>query len=207
MNNIEKIFHENKSFFIEYSNKYILYLSTILKKIDFEMVNKIINVLLNAKENGKKIYFIGNGGSASTSSHFAEDLSMGTYVNDRNPFKAISLTENVAYMTALGNDKSFEDIFSDQLKVFLDSGDVVIGISASGNSPNLIKAMKYVNKKNGISICLVGFDGGKMKDICKYSVYIDTMKNEYGPVEDVHIILCHIITTYLKFKLIDENDA
>lgn len=201
MNNLEKIFSKTRSG-SKYSREYITYLSGILNEIDVQIIDDIIDVFINARNKGKKIFFAGNGGSAATSSHFSEDMSMGTFVNGKKPFKSISLTDNIAYITALGNDEGYKNIFVGQLKILFDDDDVIVGISASGNSLNVIKAIEYANKHKGVSIGLVGFDGGRMKDICKYCIHIKTMNGEYGPVEDIHMIICHLISTYLKFRLI-----
>lgn len=203
MNTLEKIFSKTNSG-AQYSKEYTTYLSELLENLDVQIIDEIVKVFINARADGKNIFFVGNGGSAATSSHFSEDLSMGTFVNGKKPFKAISLTDNVAYITALANDNGYENVFVGQLKTLFKPGDVIVGISASGNSPNVIKAIEYANKHKGISIGLVGFDGGKMKDICKYCIHIKTMKGEYGPVEDIHLIIGHLICTYLKFRLIDE---
>lgn len=198
INNLEKFFKKDNSL-TNYCNEYISYLSSILYKLDVEKINQIIDVFINAKNDNKKIFFIGNGGSASTSSHFMEDLN-----NVSSSFKSISLTDNIACITALGNDNGYDDVFLGQLKNLFSPGDVVVGISASGESSNIIKAIEYVNNNNGISVGLIGFDGGIMKNICKYYIHIETMKGEFGPVEDIHIILCHLICTYLKFRLNDD---
>lgn len=203
MNTLEKIFEEDPSG-INYSKKYASYLSEILGNLDFQAIDKVIELILTARANEKNIFLVGNGGSASTSSHICEDLSMGTYIDGKPPFRAISLTDNTAYITALGNDEGYENTFVGQIRTLFNPGDVVVGISASGNSPNVINALEYANNNRGISIALVGFDGGKMKDISKYCIHIKTMKGEYGPVEDLHLILGHIICTYLKFRLMNE---
>lgn len=200
MNNLEKIYEDNPDP-KGYCSGYISYLYDLLDNISIEDVEKIIYLFLKAKEQGKKIFFVGNGGSAATSSHFTEDLSMGTYSEGQKPFKAISLTDNVAYITALGNDEGYEKSFLGQLRTLFDPGDIVLGISASGNSPNVLEALNYANENNGTTIGFVGFDGGKMKNICDYVVHIDTRKGEYGSVEDIHLVLVHLICTYLKYKL------
>jgi len=200
MNKIEEIFSKSQSG-EDYGKHYVSYLSELLLNLDFEAIDKVIEVFQKARANGKTIFFIGNGGSAATCSHFAEDLSYGTQMEGKEPFKALSLTGNVAHMTAIANDGGYENIFVGQLKNLFEQGDVIVGISGSGNSLNVIKAIEYVNSNGGISIGLLGFDGGKMKEICHYYIHVKTMKGEYGPVEDIHLILGHLITTYLKSKI------
>ena len=203
MNKIEEIFSRSQ---VEenYAKHYISYLSELLFDLDFKAIEKVVEIFQNARANGKTIFFVGNGGSASTCSHFAEDLALGTKVEGKEPFKVLSLTDNVAYITALGNDKGYENIFAGQMRSLFKKGDVLVGISASGNSLNVIKAIEYADDNGGISIGLLGFDGGEMKKICHHCIHIKTMKGEYGPVEDMHLILGHIITTYLMFKLREE---
>jgi D-sedoheptulose 7-phosphate isomerase len=203
MNTLEKIFKEDPSG-LNYSKEYASYMSKLLGDLDFQAIDKVIEVFLSARAKDKTIYFVGNGGSAATSSHICEDLAMGTYISGKIPFRAISLTDNAAYMTALGNDEGYENIFTGQMRNMFNPGDVLVGISASGNSPNVIKAIEYANNNEGISISFVGFNGGKMKDLSNYCIQVDTMKGEYGPVEDMHLILGHIICTFLKYVLINE---
>lgn len=202
MNNLEKIYEKSHNP-VAYCKGYISYLCNLLEKIKIEDIEKIIDLFLEAKENDKKIFFIGNGGSASTSSHFTEDLSLGTFnKKEEKPFKAISLTNNTAYITALGNDEGYENIFLGQLRTLFKPGDIVLGISASGNSVNVLKALRYANEKKGITIGFVGFDGGEMKKICQHVVHIDTKKGEYGCVEDIHLVIVHLICTYLKYYMV-----
>lgn len=204
MNKIEELFSKAQSG-EDYAKRYVSYLSELLRNLDFKAIDKVIEVFQNARANGKTLFFVGNGGSATTCSHFAEDLALGTFIAGKTPFKALSLTDNVAYITALGNDEGYENIFVGQMENLFTKGDVLVGISASGNSPNVIKAIEYANSHGGISIGLLGFDGGKMRDICHHCVHIKTMKGEYGPVEDIHLILGHLISTYLKFQITEER--
>lgn len=203
MNKIEEIFSKSQSG-EDYGKHYVSYLSELLLGLDFEAIEKVIEVFQEARANGKTIFFIGNGGSAATCSHFAEDLACVTPMGGKEPFKALSLTGNVAHMTAIANDEGYENIFVGQLKNLFKQGDVLVGISGSGNSSNVIRAIEYANSNGGISIGLLGFDGGKMKEICHYYIHVKTMKGEYGPVEDIHLILGHLITTYLKSKIREE---
>lgn len=200
MNKIEEIFAKAQSG-EDYAKRYLSYLSELLCVLDFKAVEKVIEVFQSARANGKTIFFVGNGGSAATCSHFAEDLALGTFIAGKTPFKALSLIDNPAYISALGNDEGYENIFVGQMRNLFTKGDILVGISASGNSPNVIKAIEYANDNGGISIGFLGFDGGKMKEICYHYINVKTEKGEYGVVEDIHLALSHLITTYLKFVI------
>ena len=193
MNKLDSIFTENVE---DFSSAYFRYLKEIFDNIDLSEIRVFIETLLAARDRNATIFFIGNGGSASTSSHFANDLSIG--VNDYiKPFKAISLTDNNSVITAIGNDFGYEEIFVRQLKVYAKAGDILVGISASGNSSNLLRAFEYAKTSDIETIALTAFDGGKMKKICDKSIHIPTMLNEYGPAEDLHMILDHLVGSYL----------
>lgn len=195
MSNIDRIFKDTNGI-KEYSKLYLGYLASVLREISLNSIEDFVNVLLDAREREASIFFIGNGGSAATASHFANDIAIGTreYIK---PFRAISLCDNQAIISAIGNDDGFEEIFAQQLKVLLKSNDVVVSISASGNSPNLINAINLAKKKDAITVGISGFDGGKMKDIVDYSLHVPTKKAEYGPAEDAHMILDHLVSNYL----------
>ncbi len=168
----------------------------IINRVSDREISNFIDVLLEARKKSSFIYFIGNGGSASTASHFVNDLSIGTKLLDM-PFHAISLCDNQSVMTAIANDYGYEYIFSKQLSILLKEGDVVVAISASGNSLNLIQALGVAKNKGAITVGISAFDGGKLKDIVDVSVHVPTKQGEYGPAEDVHMMLDHLITSYL----------
>ena len=182
---------------IEYAQNYIKRLQSIIEDLDMESVVKVMDEFIQARDRGSTIFFMGNGGSAATSDHFANDLNVCASPEGTPPFKSISLSSNTAYMTCLGNDFGFESIFVRQLKNLMSHDDVVVGISASGNSPNVVNALEYASRNGGIPIAIVGFDGGQMKTIAKRVVHVRSEKGEYGPVEDVHLILDHLISTCL----------
>jgi D-sedoheptulose 7-phosphate isomerase len=187
--------------FSEYFTQYINHIKDISNKIDTIKLERIVNVFINAYNINKTIYFIGNGGSAATASHFAQDLAeVGRKCNIK-VFKSMSLTDNVPLITAVGNDFGYEDIFVKQLECFFCKDDVLVSISASGNSKNIIKAIKYAKEHSGITVGLLGFDGGQAAEICDYPVVVTCDTGEYGPVEDIHMIFDHIITSFLYFKL------
>lgn len=193
MNNIDRIFTHDAAAFAE---SYIAYLCRVLQQVDTAEISGFTQTLLAARERGATIFFIGNGGSAATASHFANDLAYGT--NDyEKPFRVISLTDNVAALTALGNDFGYEEIFLRQLRVLGKKGDVLVGISASGNSPNLISAFEYASLAGIRTVAITAFDGGRMKAIADEGIHVSTEPKEYGPAEDVHMVLDHLISAYL----------
>ena len=139
------------------------------------------------------------GGSASTASHFACDINKGVSYGLEKRFKIIPLTDNFATITAYSNDVGYEDVFVEQLKNFFQKGDIIIGISGSGNSKNVIKAVEFVNNNNGISIGWTGYSGGILKSITHHSINANVMDMQTS--EDIHMILVHIIMKVLRKKL------
>jgi len=183
-----------------FPQKYFQELKNALDKLDSEKIYKVISILLEAYKKDKKIFIFGNGGSASTASHFACDLSKGTLSNvyDENEkrFRVISLTDNVATITAFSNDLSFEDIFIQQLRNLIEEGDVAVVMSGSGNSPNVVKAIEYAKKCGAITIGFLGFrTGGKLGQLVDYDITVQD--DHYGRIEDIHLVLGHLITNGL----------
>jgi D-sedoheptulose 7-phosphate isomerase len=200
MNNMDRIYKAPISG-AEYASSYTAYLSELMAKLDFGTIENVIDLFWKARTNDKTIFFIGNGGSAATCSHFAEDLVGGTVVEGKRLFRALSLVDNNAFLTALGNDEGYDQIFVWQLRSLLSEGDIVVAISGSGNSPNLLRAVEYTNANGGITVGIVGFDGGELKKICHHNIHAIATKGEYAPVEDIHLVLGHIICTYLMYKV------
>jgi D-sedoheptulose 7-phosphate isomerase len=180
----------------EFAGLYIDRLVKILQSLDVLAVGKIIEVFLRTRENGGTIFLMGNGGSAATAAHFANDLGFCASPEGQEPFRALSLTCNSSFITCLGNDIGFENIFWWQLRNLMRPGDLVVGISASGNSPNVVEALKYAERNGGITVAFVGFDGGELKRIARHCVHVESEKGEYGPVEDIHMVLDHLISNY-----------
>lgn len=197
MNQINKLTDSHADQPAAYARAYLKYLTSCFDSIDCGEIEAFIQLLLGARESGNSVFFIGNGGSAATASHFANDLSIGTRTGDDRPFRAISLTDNVAVMTALANDEGYDAMFIDQLKVQFREGDSLVAISASGNSPNVIKAVEYAKARGATIVGLTGFDGGKLRPLSDISLHVATEKGEYGPVEDMHMIFDHLIGSYL----------
>jgi len=195
MNKLDQIYSESLSI-NDYSKSYIDYLTSVLNSIALSDIEKFVGVLLEARERESSIFFIGNGGSAATASHFANDIAIGTRTFEK-PFRAISLCDNQAVITAIANDDGYEKIFSQQLQVLLKKQDVVVAISASGNPSNLLHAIDVAQKMSAITVGISAFDGGKMKEMVDISVHVPTEKGEYGPAEDAHMVLDHLVSNYL----------
>lgn len=180
----------------QFSQSYKHDLIQTINGVSDKEISELIDVFLEARNKGSSIYFIGNGGSASTASHFVNDLSIGTKSFDK-PFRAFSLCDNQAVITAIANDYGYEHIFSKQLSALLEDDDVVVAISASGNSSNLIEAFNIAKKKKSTTVGISAFDGGKLKEISDLSIHVPTEKGAYGLAEDVHMMLDHLVTSYL----------
>lgn len=193
MNNIDRFFSRDPGTF---AAAYIDYLSEVLKGIDVSAIGRFSQTLLDARERGATVFFMGNGGSAATASHFANDLAIGTDSYDK-PFRVVSLTDNQAIITAIANDFGYEDIFVRQLRILARPGDVLVGISASGNSPNLLRAFEYAKSVDIKTVAITAFDGGKMKGIADEGIHVPTGPKEYGPAEDAHMMLDHLLGAYL----------
>lgn len=202
MNNIEKLFNESKDI-EQYARGYFKYLHGLLENLDTGAIADFIKELEEAYQEDKAIFIIGNGGSAATASHMANDLGVDVIKKAKceKPFRVLALTDNNAAMTAIANDCGYENLFVDQLRIHFRKGDKLIAISASGNSPNIIEAVRWVKKRSGKTIGLTGFDGGEMNGLCDVLIHTQTPKGEYGPVEDSHLILDHLIATWLQFKM------
>lgn len=159
-------------------------------------MQEIVSALVKARNGRKRIYTLGNGGSASTASHMASDLNKGASRHDAPRFRAVALTDNIPLMLAWGNDSSYDDIFVEQLKNHLEKGDVVIGISGSGNSTNVLRAIEYANKKGAVTIGLTGFDGGKLAKMAKISYVVPSQTMQQ--IEDVHLLIEHMLSMILR---------
>lgn len=182
---------------IAHADEYRDKLFTLFDKIDFFVLEKITETIVNAYKDDKTIYVAGNGGSAATASHYQVDFGFFVRYFKKKRIKVRSLTDHSPLMTAIGNDNSYEEVFTQQMQDHFNEGDVLIAISASGNSMNVVKAAEYATSLGGTSIGLVGFEGGKLKDSCDICLFTPNPKGDYGPIEDLHIILCHMLVSYL----------
>ncbi|RME37328.1 MAG: SIS domain-containing protein, partial [Thermoflexia bacterium] len=158
-----------------------------------------IDVLLSAAYVGSTIFTMGNGGSAATASHFACDLAKGAIVPGGPRFRVIALTDNVPLITAWSNDVAYENIFAEQLSNLMGRGDVVVAFSGSGNSPNVLRAIALAREQGGITIGFSGFDGGQLSRVVDVPVVV--LCHCMEQIEDVHLVLCHLMTTVLRQRL------
>jgi len=196
--NIEKLEDMGNIGLENYFKNYKERLFKLIESVNVKDLEKVINALIKCFNNGNTLYVCGNGGSAATASHIYADFSF--FVRYFTKFRPVvrALTDNVPLITAVGNDTSFRDIFTEQLKGNFRNGDLLLCISASGNSENLIRATKYANDLGGITIAFIGFDGGELLKISKLSLFTPNPKKDYGPIEDLHMIYDHLIINYLS---------
>lgn len=180
-------------------NNYLSELKLVIDRIDQEEVRKVTELLLRCYQQQKYLFLFGNGGSGSTASHFVTDFNKVVCQNVSNKFKCVCLNDNIPSLLAISNDLSYDDVFHYQLQNYLSEGDVVIGISGSGNSKNVVKAITYANEKGNETVGIVGFDGGEVKKISKHVIHVCVHQMQY--VEDIHLILNHLIGHVLKICL------
>ncbi len=178
-----------RDFIEDYFNR----LKSTVDNMDREEIEKFVHLLLKAEKNEQTIFTMGNGGSGSTASHFIGDIAKG--IKGKN-FKVICLNDSFPILMAYANDMSYDDIFVEQLKPFFKKGDVVIGFSTSGNSRNIIKAIEFANENGGETVGFTGYDGGKLKQIAKYSINANI--NEVQVSEDVHLAVVHMIMQFIN---------
>jgi D-sedoheptulose 7-phosphate isomerase len=177
-------------------SSYLDQVSAVLAALPLEDIAAIVEALLAAAEEDRTVYIFGNGGSASTASHLACDLVKATNGPGHARLRAIALTDNVPLLTALSNDLSYADVFAEQVRILAHPGDVVIAISASGNSPNVIKGVTVARAMGARVIGLAGFGGGQLLTLSDLCVVVPS--HEYGPVEDMHMVAAHAITAALQ---------
>jgi len=176
--------------------KYIDEVQDVLGRIPVEDIRRVIDTLILAYLQDAHIFTLGNGGSAATASHFANDLNKAASCDGCRRFRAIALTDNVPLLTAWGNDLSYDDIFVEQLKNLYCDNAVVIGISGSGNSENVLRALQFAKSRGGTTVAFTGYQGGKIKQIASASIVVpsDSMQQ----IEDAHLVLEHLMCTVLR---------
>jgi D-sedoheptulose 7-phosphate isomerase len=179
---------EEKAFTID---GYLAAHAALALKLDLRQFDAGIELIRSKFEAGKKIITCGNGGSASTASHYITDWNKMVNLATGRKFRGISLCDNIGVITAYGNDLSYEDVFSGQLNALLDEGDLLIAISGSGNSPNVLRAVEYANASGADTLAVVGYDGGKLKAMAKQSVWVPSFDMQL--CEDLHLMFGHMV--------------
>jgi D-sedoheptulose 7-phosphate isomerase len=202
MNNIEQLCNDSRSAG-EFAHGYFNYLKHLLDSIKPESIDKLVEEFENARTTGNTIFVAGNGGSATTATSMANDLGFDVIkkTGTDRPFRVLALTDNTSVITAIANDVGYENVFLNQLKIHYRQGDKLLAISASGNSPNVVAAAKWVKEQGGCVISFVGFTGGALKKIADVIVHVISDAGEYGPVEDAHLVLSHILAHWFQNKL------
>ena len=186
----------------KFSDEYLEYLTILISQLDRSAISRFADLLLQSRENKTTTFFLGNGGSASTATHFVNDVSLGSRQFEK-PFRAISLCDNQAVITAIANDDGYENIFLQQLQTLATARDTIVCISASGNSKNLIKAIEYARENNIYVVGLTAFDGGYLKENCDLNIHVPTKIGEYGPAEDLHMVICGLVGSYFRAKFLN----
>jgi D-sedoheptulose 7-phosphate isomerase len=182
-----------------FSGSYISRLNKLLTSLDYSKIDALTQEFILRNKTGNTVYFLGNGGSAATASHFSCDLGKGC-TSPNFKVRTESPMDTVSSMTAYANDDGYDQCLANYLKDRLVPDDLVVLISASGNSSNLVNAAMVAKDKKIKTFGLLGFDGGKLKGLCDDSIIAYTPKGEYGPVEDVHMVLCHLTTNYIQSR-------
>lgn len=175
-------------------------MSDLARRLDPEAIARVAEIVEEAGRNGRTIYTIGNGGSAVVASHFVNDMGVNTMVNGEPGFRVCCLADNVASVTAVANDASFEEIFRYQVRCAVAPGDVLIAMSVSGNSENVVRAVEAANEVGVSTVGFCGFDGGRLADTARHVVHVESTKDEYGPVEDAFSIICHAVSGFLSMR-------
>lgn len=181
---------------MEFIAEYIATLQLTMDQLPRQRIAEVIDVLQQARRRGNQVFILGNGGSASTASHFACDLAKNTRQAGLPHFRVIGLTDNMAMFSALANDEGYENVFSEQLASLVRAGDIVIAISASGNSINVLNAAEAAHRSEAIVIGFTGFDGGRLGQLAHIHLHVNSHIIEH--VEDIHLMLEHLIVRSIK---------
>jgi D-sedoheptulose 7-phosphate isomerase len=186
-------------------SQYLEELQTGIQSLPRDRLAEMGEMLFRAYRNGKQVFTVGNGGSASTASHMAADLGKNTIGPNMRRFRIVSLNDNSAFVTALANDLGYEYVFSEQLVNLMRPGDLLVAISGSGNSANVLRAMRYARDQSAEVVAILGFDGGEAANLADLAVIVPV--SHYGIVEDVHLIINHILVESFKVRLAEEQPS
>ncbi len=182
---------------VNHASRYVARLNELLAAVDYDSIGRVADALRGARADGCRVFLAGNGGSAATAAHWCNDLGKATKRAGCGAMMPMCLSDNISWLTALANDEGYERVFSGQLENFAHANDVLVAISASGNSPNLVRAVEKAKQMGVRTIGFLGFDGGILKSMVDECVWVRTEKGAYELVEDAHMVICHILTTCL----------
>jgi len=187
-----------------FASAYFSRLSAVLESLDLTQLTAFESELESARQDGCTIFTAGNGGSATTASSMANDLGFDILKKTSvdQPFRLHALTDSLPAITAVANDVGYDRVFLDQLRIHFREGDKLVVISASGNSPNVVEAAEWTKRHGGRVIALVGFSGGRLADAADVVLHFATMAGEYGPTEDAHLVVNHILAHWFQKKLL-----
>jgi D-sedoheptulose 7-phosphate isomerase len=179
------------------ATEYLRELEQVLQRVDLDAIERAVEHLRHARDASGTVYVAGNGGSASTASHWVNDLCKAARCAGRAPIRAMSLSDNASWVTALANDEGYERVFAGQLENFARAGDLLVVISASGNSPNLVEAVDLAHECGVSTVGLLGFDGGVLRDKVTDCLWLPTEPAAYEVAESGHAVLCHVLSLCL----------
>lgn len=201
MNNIEIVYKESQNI-KKFASGYIEYLKKLLSNLDLDSIAELESEFQDTYDAQRRLFVAGNGGSATTASTMENDIGFDLIrkTNIKKPLKISSLTDNTSVITAISNDTGYDNVFINQLRLHYTEGDKLLVISASGNSENLIRAANWVKERNGRVLGLLGFDGGKLLEICDVKAHVKSLPGEFGPVEDIHLVMNHILAHWFQNK-------
>jgi len=182
--------------------EYIDGLIECVNELSPQDIEEAVGIIIDAWKKGRQVFILGNGGSATTAGHFARDLQIGTASKGKPRVRACSLADSVAFITALGNDIDYSAIFEEQLVGQMVEGDVVIGITCSGNSSNVLKAIEYAGRNGATTIGIIGFGGGKLKAMVDKSIVLSS--SDYRQLEDVHLGVAHMISYLVEERIAND---
>jgi D-sedoheptulose 7-phosphate isomerase len=188
---------------MENVDKYLTSLHCAVEALPRDRLMELGDILYRTYRNGQQVFILGNGGSASTASHMAADLSKNTIGANMRRFRVLSLNDNQALLTALANDLGYHNVFSEQLKNLIRAGDLLIVLSGSGNSPNVINAIRYAQGQCAEVVGILGFQGGEAARLADLSIIVPS--DHYGIIEDVHLIINHILVDHFRHRLAEES--
>jgi D-sedoheptulose 7-phosphate isomerase len=186
-------------------DSYLERLRESIDRLPHDRLNQLGEILLRAYRNDKQVFVMGNGGSSSTASHMAADLAKNTIGPNMRRFRIMSLSDNASIVTALANDLGYENVFTEQLTSLVRAGDVLIAVSASGNSPNILNAMRYARSRSAEVVALLGFGGGDAVALADLAIVVPS--SDYGVVEDIHLVINHILVNFFQDQLASDRPS